>query len=293
MRSMDSILADEPSVHTLPDGPQSDSAPEPVEPRAEPRRVEKTEPDKVKASAKPATETVEDDDEGEENDPVDQSLEGLKKALTAVRGDKRTMRKKWREAERKAEDTARRIAQLEGQLTAYQQIGARPAQSNEPAKPQLPDFYGNPEEHLSAREKVLREEMKKAIRDEVGFEIRANISEALLTEQNSDYEDAKRAFMLAAQSDSNLWQKVAADPMPARVVYREGKKLLGNHVSEREAQLQAELDELKAKMAGGSVETSRPSVKPIPKSIASARGTGNGVPQAWNGPRSMKDILGH
>ena len=286
MRSMDSILADEPSLHTLPDGPKSDSSPrETAEPKSEPVKSERTEPTKIEART--ATETVvDDDDEGEEPN-VDQSLEGLKKALTAVRGDKRTMRKKWREAEKRAEDTARRIAQLEGQITAYSSMG--PRQDERKAEPvKGPDFYGSPEEYIAHQQKALREQFR-----EEQFRRDATRSERRFRRDHQDYEEAKAAFVRAAQGNPQVWQAVIDDPDPAEVVYSEGKKILRGGVSESESQLRAELAELKAKVASGSVETSRAPARPIPKSIAGARGTGNGVPQAWSGPRSMKEILGH
>ena len=287
---MDSILADEPSIHTLPDGPQSDSASERAEePRSETSKGETPKVVEAKASAKPVADRATDDDADDEAEPdVDQSLEGLKKALTAVRGDKRTMRKKWREAERKAEETARRIAQLEGQLTAYSQIGARQSEQPKAEPPKGPDFYGSPEEYIAHREKALRE----SFRDEQ-FRRDATRSEKRLRREREDYEEAKAAVLNAHGAASPFWSRLIDDPDPADVLYEEGKKLLRGGVSEREAQLQAELDELKAKQASGVVATPKPPARPIPKSIAGARGTGNGVPKQWDGPRSMKDILGH
>jgi hypothetical protein len=110
---------------------------------------------------------------------------------------------------------------------------------------------------------------------------------------HQDYEEAKGAFMQAVQSNPQLWSRVVEDPEPAEFVYDEGRKLLRGGISEREAQLAAELEELKAKLSSGSGETSRAPARSIPKpSIASARGTGAGVPQAWSGPRSTKEIFG-
>lgn len=284
MRSMDSILHDEPSVHTLPDGPESDSLPE--EHVAEVKADKGETPAKVeaKASTKPEPETGDGGDpEDADSDPIDQSVEGLKKAISAVRGDKRKMRKKWQE-------TQRRVDQLEGQLAAFQQMGARrePEPKAEPAA-KGPDFYASPEEYISAKEKALQAHVEH--RD---FQTRANISEALLSEQHEDYEAAKAAFVKAAQSAPWLWQQVTADVLPARVVYREGKKLLGGGVSEVEAKLQAEIAELKAKMAGGEAEqAAKAPSRPIPKSNASARGTGAGAKKAWSGPRSLNEIIGH
>ena len=303
---MDSILSDEPSVHTLPDGPESDSSPAPAaEPKPELSEGETPEPAAAKVSTKPVTAKVADDDEGDEvDDPVDQSLEGLKKALTAVRGDKRTMRKKWREAEKRAEDTARRIAQLEGQITAYSQMGTRqpePAAKTEAAK--APDFYGSPEEHLSFRENRLISRLQadqSALRDQVQseqFRRDATRSERRMRRDFQDYDEAKAAFYAVVKDGKApaLVQKMMEDPDPADVVYEEGKRLLRGGKSERETELEAKLAEYEAKAASSAVqaaETPKPHARPIPKSIASARGSGNGVPKAWNGPRSAKEIYG-
>lgn len=319
---MDSILSDEPSIHTLPDGNASEKRAEPSsEPVAEPvetSEASETPAEKVEAQGqKPATVTVADDDDDDKDDPVDQSLEGLRKALTAVRGDKRKARKQWREAEKRAEEaaksaaeTARRLAALEGQLAVYQQMGARPQAPAEVPKPeQLPDFFGDPDAHLTAREKRIRDEIREAresMKAET-FKRDADRSERRLRREYQDYDEAKTAFMRAVLDergqirDPRLWSLVTDDPEPAEVVYTEGKKLLRGGKPESEAKMEAEIAELKAQLASqsgrsvASVEQPRSAAqpKPVPKpSIASARGTGNGVPKAYAGPRSTREIFG-
>lgn len=300
---MDSILSDEPSVHTLPDSAESESPSEKVaEPAPEPASEgEKPKPAvEVKASAKPVTAKVTDDDEDDEaDDPaVEQNLEGLKRSLAASRGDKRKLKKQWREAEKRVEDTARQIAELKGQLTAFQQMGQRQVEPKV-EEPKLPDFFGAPEEHLTQREKILREQFladQKSLREQVReeqFKRDATRSERRMSKEHEDYNEAKAAFMAAVPNDPRLWSMVLEDPEPAEVVYAEGKRLLRGGKSEREAELEAKLAELEAKASGSVTETAKPVARPpIPKSIAGARGTGNSIKQAWSGPRSSKEIYG-
>ena len=120
MRSMGSILSDEPSLHTLPEGPEGEPSSEPgteteAEQGATPEPAEAKKADaKPKQEAKPAV--GDDDDESDKLEPRD--LEGFKKALAAARGDKRKERKKWQEAERK-------LAEFEGRHRALEQMQQR------------------------------------------------------------------------------------------------------------------------------------------------------------------------
>lgn len=291
IRSMDSILADEPSVHTLPVSAESDSPSEP-EAAAEVETSTSKAPVsvKTKAGTKPNTVTVAADDADDEGDPDpnDRSVEGLRTALTAVRGDKRKLKKQWKETEKRAEEASRRIAHLEGQIAALSQRGAqKPDAKEQPAKKARPDFYGDPEAHISARETELREELAAK-----QFQRDATRSERAMKRQHEDYDDAKAAFLAEVQRKPYLWQQVADDPDPAEVVYEEGRKLLGGtQTSDEVAQLKARIAELEAAPASSGTAAPKPTRPPIPKSNAAARGTGNGAQKTWQGPRRFEELF--
>jgi hypothetical protein len=114
--------------------------------------------------------------------------------------------------------------------------------------------------------------------------------------QHQDYEDAKSAFHAAVKDGRAPWlvQKMLEDPDPAEVVYEEGKKLLGGDTaSDGSEELKAKIAALEAELESaksGTPAVKKAPAKPIPKSIAAARGSGNGVTKAWSGPRSSKEI---
>lgn len=304
-KDMSEILKrDSSSVHNLPEGPASDSPAETagsVEVETQPAAVT-PKVEEAPAGAKPGAVTAQadEDDPADKVEPVD--LSGYKTALAAVRGDKRKLKKQWRDVEGKLSDAEKRIAVMEGQIRAYSQMGAQRQPEKETPRqdpqPEKVDFYGNPEGFIAQREAALRAEHKAAL-EEIRSERlkeRMNDSEEDMREKHEDYEVAKAAFAKAAEKEPWLWQKVGASRRPAKVVYEEGRKLLGGDQSTLEAEnakLKAELDALRANPAAASQPKAAPQ-RPItpPQSNASARGTGNGVKATWQGPRPAESIYG-
>jgi hypothetical protein len=300
-RSMDSILADEPSVHSLPESAESDSpaaTAESTEAKADkgetPEKAEAKEPTKTAgqaaaAAAKPNAPKAESD-EGEDEGPMPADLEGFKKALAAARGDKRKARKSWQEAERK-------LAMLEGELNAMrrqpQQAKGEPEKPAE-AKPQEFDW-----ENPTGFVKKLVQESAPDV-DAVAMRQRADISEFYARRDHADYDEKKAYFLGKAQQDPALWhrfQQILQEPVPAEALYRMAASLQAREEFERDpdAWREAELVKLRSKLeaeAQSTAETRQVTAKPIPKSIAGARGSGVGVQQAWSGPRSLDQIVG-
>jgi len=279
MKSMDDILADEPKLENLPEGPE------------EPKVAASETPAPVEAKK---VDPKADDDSEEDVEQVDQSLDGLKRALAAARGDKRKARKRWQETEKQ-------LAMVQGQLAALQQMGSRPPETTAAKVPDATDietdFYGKPIEYLNKRDAALKAEIEAA-KNEIRTEHvknAANRSERNAKTKYQDYEEAKAAFMQVASQPENawMWQPVFADPdVSAEVVYREGKRLLGGGASEVESQLQAKIAELEAKISEISGGNSQAPAKTIPpRSTAGARGSGIGSQREWSGPHSMDEIL--
>lgn len=281
MSLSDSMFDRESSVHNLPDEAPKRDAPEPQERLSElpetNEEVAKPDVDKQAASAK-----GEVDDEDSDIEPSE--LEGYKKALKAARGDKRKMRKAWQEADRK-------LAEFEGRMAAMSQMQQHQGKPQEPVGPQHPDFYADPEAHLTAMERSLMASIED--RD---FRSRANMSEELISEKHEDYDQAKRAFISVASQPGNqwMWNQVTSSALPAKIVYREGKKLLGGGPDEEIKKLRQEIEQLKSGRSG-SVESDdgdEAPVRSIPKSIAGARGSGASAKESWAGPRTAKEIFG-
>lgn len=287
-RSMDSILSDEPSVHTLPES--RDSAPEPErEESTETAKASESEPEKV--AANPATESAANakpeahngDDEEPEHVPDD--LAGLKRALAAARGDKRKARRQW-------QDTEKAMAELRGRLSAMEQPRT-PAQP-QPKAPQQIDlndetFFGQG----PAAVKAYVEHQIRTVRDEQRSQ-RLGYSEAAARERHQDFQEVFSDFQKFAQSQPHLWQQMEASHDPGEFVYRTGKtfrELQGvNNIEDLRQKIEAEV---RAKMqAEQSQQPAHQNQTPTPpRSIASARGTGSASSQQWTGPRAMEDIL--
>lgn len=276
---MDSILSDEPSVHTLPESESPSveaEAPKgetPARPAAETKQSE----------AVPAQKAGDDDDADEGAVPGD--LDGLKRALAAARGDKRKARKKWQETERQ-------LAELSGKLSVLEQQRHVAAQPQKPKEDDDLAFFEKPgaavdgriERALSAATAQQRREFALGVRETVKA-------------QFSDFEDAERQFFEVMKNDQGLAARFHATPPHAQPMfaYQTGKTLKRlegvTSVDELEAKLRKEIEaEFAAKTT--TTSTQAPARPTPPKSIAGARGSGVGVQQAWSGPRSIDDILG-
>lgn len=286
-RSMDSILSDEPSVHTLPES--RDSAPESErEESTETTKASESEPEKVAANpAKAATENVKveahnGDDEEQEHVPDD--LAGLKRALAAARGDKRKARKQWQETERA-------MAELRGRLSAMEQPRTPAAQPKQPQPIDLNDetFFGQG----PAAVKAYVEHQIRTVRDEQRAQ-RLSYSEAAARERHQDFQEVFSDFQKFAQSQPHLWQQMEASHDPGEFVYRTGKtfrELQGvNNIEDLRQKIEAEV---RAKLqAEQSQQPAHQNQTPTPpRSIASARGTGSAASPQWTGPRAMEEIL--
>lgn len=286
-RSMDSILADEPSVHTLPES--RDSAPESErEESTETTKAHESEPEKVATNpAKATTETVKAEahnGDDEEHEHVPDDLAGLKRALAAARGDKRKARRQW-------QDTEKAMAELRGRLSAMEQPRTPAAQPKQPQPIDLNDetFFGQG----PAAVKAYVEHQIRTVRDEQRSQ-RLSYSEAAARERHQDFQEVFSDFQRFAQSQPHLWQQMEASHDPGEFVYRTGKtfrELQGvNNIDDLRQKIEAEV---RAKMqAEQSQQPAHQNQTPTPpRSIASARGTGSAASPQWTGPRAMEDIL--
>jgi hypothetical protein len=281
-RSLDSILSDEPSVHSLPDAPDSAGANGGSERVSQGDSVVA-----VPADAKaPSADAPAPADDSDEDGEVPDTVERLAVSLNAARGDKRKFRKQWQEVEREK-------ARLEGEIAALRrQMQQPPAPQQQPQTPEDPDaeFYtAGPGKFWQTREQAIEAKIKAQ-----AFEV----DRRAMRRTTKDYGEAEAAFEKAVQNDPSLVAAFRASDDPVGFIYEEGKKRLrlqqlgATSIEDLEAKIRAQVvAELEGKQPEAEPEPTKPARPPIPKSHAGSRGSGAGIPQAWSGPRSIKDIL--
>lgn len=257
MRDMDDILSNDldQSGSDLPDGPEVETQAPEVEASETPAETSAPEAD-------PATDGGHDD------------LGALKRSLAASREERKQARRERQEAREEA-------ARLRGELEAMRRAQEPTADPSS----DVDSFYGDPTQYINARVDAA----VAAVRQEA-YRRAADNSERRARRDHEDYEEAKAAFVEMAKQPGNeyMWTPVANSSDPAAVVYEHGKRLLGDKsTADKDARI-AELEARIAEIESGGGSASRPS---IPKSNATARGSGPKIQGTWAGPRSMDDIL--
>ena len=287
MRSTEEVFDSESMKSApLPDDAESDS-PSSTSEQAPAAKGETPAPAEAKTAPKTAETAGDDEDEG--SLPAD--LEGYKKALAAARGDKRKARAKWQEAEQK-------LARFEGQLTAMQNMQRQQPAPAEQPKQDAKGLWDHDdpskyiEEKIQERQQELREQFTKQLID---------VERRAMRRAHTDYADAEKAFVEAAQASPQLAAAIRSMP-PADAVefaYKEGKSLLlrqkygASSIDDLAAKIRAEVTaELQGQTATETTPTTAAKAPIPPKSNASARGVGVGTTQQWSGPRSTQEIFG-
>lgn len=264
MRSMDSILASEPGLHSMPEGPESEAGGE------MPQAGEQV--GDGGQQPQQGAETAPEAGESENADLEAYDPEQARRAARAAREERKAAEKKAKELEEKNRQYEARLDALERQ----HRQGQQQTQGQDET-----DFLDDPQGAI----------------ERAKLESRFQVSEGLMQEQHEDYERAKQAFVRAAQQKNWLWQQAEQDALPARVIYREGKKILDGNTegggSERLTALERENAELKAQLEQARQPTAQTPAPNLPRpSKAGARGTGVAPVQQWQGPRPMSQILG-
>lgn len=192
---------------------------------------------------------------------------------------------------RKRQDLEKKFAEYEAKLAELSKPQPPPQQQRQPLPP--PDPWTDPQGAIEYERQQRAMEL---------YETRVTLSEEIMSAK-PDYEDAKRAFIEAANADPSLAQKLVRHPTPAKFVYEQGKRLaalreIGPDPAAYREQLRQQLrDELMAEMqAQQPSQQSLAPKAPAPKSLA---GTTSSVPRdphgryaPRNGPASLDEILG-
>ena len=284
-RSMSEIL----STKSEPESLRGEELPDEAETTSEKPEVEvkpESKPEAKDASEKPAPKPEHD---GDEDEHVPDDLAGLKKALAAARGDKRKARRQWQETERA-------MAELRGQLSVLRQP-QQPSQEHKPkSQPaKLGDQLYTPETmeaYLEARENKLREEFNAREHR------RREKSVARARAAHEDFQAAWDAAVEMTRNNPALEAQLLDEDDLGEAAYQYGKNYLRfskyKSAEEFEAEIEAKIRaEYEAKQGQSQpLPAPIPAPKnPIPRSLASVRGTGVGVQPEWTGPRPMSAIL--
>lgn len=177
------------------------------------------------------------------------------------------------DAEKRANEHAERIKDLERRLQAAQQPAPQYQQPvQQQPQPKRPDVWTDPEGALAYdRQQILAQQ-----RFDV-FETRVAMSEELMSSK-PDFQQMKDVFIEAARSNPMLAQQMANHPLPAKFAYDEGKKLaamqeVGTDINAYRKRIE---DEIRAKVVEelktGTTATAQP--QKFPGTLADATASG-------------------
>jgi hypothetical protein len=182
-------------------------------------------------------------------------------------------------------DERRKRQELERKLEAaiaQQQLFKQP-----PDHPP-PSFWDDPDAAMAHMRQEMRNELLQSLRQEQQIE-RMNLSEAAAKLKYPDYPDAFAAFEQAVQYNPRLAQEMVSAADPAEYVYSKGKAALAleQHGS-IEALLAAERQKWEAEVKG---HVPAPLAN-LPSTTAADGSVGARSGPEWNGPPSLKEIVG-
>lgn len=124
------------------------------------------------------------------------------------------------------------------------------------------------------------------------FNAKLDMSEMMVRQANTDFDDMKEAFLALAEQNPSLTQQALADPHPWNKAYQIAK----NHKAMQELGA-TDVESLKAKIREEVMNEIQAQVPPvtrsaIPPSLTAEQNMGGRTGPAWAGPRSLQDMLG-
>lgn len=189
---------------------------------------------------------------------------------------------------RKRQELEKRIAEFEARFAAQQ----KPQEPVQPADWDL-DPRGAASQWMA--------EMNRRT-----FTMAVEMSERVLKEKHSDYEEVRNVFAEAAKADPRLAVELVNHPFPAEFAYQQGKRLrmlqeIGDDPESYKARLREELlAELRSQGAAPQAPAQAPRQSaPVPKSLARApsatqptRDQRGRFAPSDDGPTPLEDIIG-
>lgn len=284
------------------DGKREESGSASESPSAEPAKPDEgAKPEPVAAAKQEAPEASADQDE-EKEEPLPKDFEGVMKALTAVRGDRRRDRKKWREAERALiedrEKERRERARLEGELTAMRQHAIAAQQPRQAKEPETQDpeevfWTKGPAAFMAEREQKLMQQFDQRLQTIQRSDFERERQR--MRRQHEDFSEAEAVFLEHANADRSWFDKAAASGDPLDYIYNNGREMKRlkdygevSSITELEAKIRQKIEAERSHPS----ETQPSARPPIPsKSIAGARGASVGVNREWSGPRPAESFF--
>lgn len=188
---------------------------------------------------------------------------------------------------RKRQELQRRLEELEAQIHQ-----TRP----QPEPQAAPDWELEPKQaasHFAEQLEIAR------------YQDRVSITEEILREKHTDYDEVAAAFAEAARNDPHMREAVFKAPNPARYAYQAGKMLMlmrniGNDPDSYRAKIEAEVLAkygIQPGSEGQSRETTpnpKPPAAQVPRSLARdvSQVPRNSRGQFDSGPAPLEDLIG-
>jgi hypothetical protein len=189
---------------------------------------------------------------------------------------------------KKRQEYERKLAQLEGQLSAFQQFAQQgprpPVQETKPTDP-ADEFYSGPVDFISKREQALKQEFEQKF-------LAMNVAQ--VQAQFQDYGEAEAAFVEAAKYNPTLQAQLRQSANPALFAYQNGKafmelKDIGSLDELRERIRQEERERLESEYRKQNVITQAAQAS---TSSAGAKGAGANTSPVFSGPTPLNQIFG-
>jgi hypothetical protein len=286
LKTLSSVLDGEPSIHTLPDSPQSESASAVEKPVIDAKPEPSAKPDKAKTAGH---EPDDDEDEEidaspEESDPVKlrESVAKLQKSLKASRAEKRSFKQS-------DKDRAQRVAALEAQLQALQRPQQQPVAQGPKPEDLEAEFYKDPVGFQEKQRKALQQEMQQQ-----SIRTKLQISDAYARRAHPDYAEKMAVWQEALRANPTAAQYALQQDDPMEYAYQTAKRIMLNREigDDPEAWREAERAKLRAEIEATKQPDARPAPVAPTRSIAAARGSGGISQPQPRGPRSLKEAIG-
>jgi len=287
--SLDAILSDD-SSGAQPETHESDSrADSTADAATTEAKGAQPEADEVEAGAASAEMADADESDGEDIDPSDLRYAGLQKAV-------RKERELHKAAKKRSKELERQIQQINAQLQALHQQGAKQPQKAElTAEERAAQYWADPEAYTNQRAASVEAAVTSKLQ-----RVEIELATVRAKQRHNDFDAKEKAFVEAvswAPRDvaASVVRAMMSDPDPAEYAYRAGAQILAaKEVSDPDAYRAKVRAEIEAELRGdapasSSVRASQ--APPPPKTIASARGSGARSDAAFAGPTSLDSIL--
>jgi hypothetical protein len=180
---------------------------------------------------------------------------------------------------RRRQEAERQLQELQQQLAAAQQ----------PPQP-APSIWEDEEGAL----RHFGSQVVDVATQQATFNARLDMSEMLVRQQNSDFEEIKGRFLEMMRENPVLQQQALSDAHPWNFAYQYVKKadrvkeLGAVDVADLEAKLR---EKIKAELQAEAVQAVASPAPVVPPTLSTERNVGSRTGPAWSGPTPLADVL--